>query len=279
MPENTSREDKFRDEGDSLIENKGGEIGGPTGSPEPHSGSYKANSWPDRSRYSGQLSIKNNNTTIQHVGGQQHPFNEDFSREHLGRKQPLYEPDKDPVPGERFGEDHEESSGRAGYRTRPLPEESSPHGRLNSVNMEGRRPEQNFSTGRAFMHYDSLKDQGTVNLGWDPRTSHGGSPPLDDCVAEGLNPEPEMLLQPDTRPISHDQLVIEVKGIYAGLVMVEAKCIDIDEKQTAAAQEKDLSKKIQLKNDQWQSLIALHKQVGATCRQNLPHRSAKRVVN
>ena len=66
---------------------------------------------------------------------------------------------------------------------------------------------------------------------------------------------PEMLLQPDTRPISHEQLVVEVKSIYAGLVMVEAKCIDIDERQSAAAQRTDL------KNDQWQSLIALHKQL------------------
>ena len=71
----------------------------------------------------------------------------------------------------------------------------------------------------------------------------------------------EMVVIPETRPISHDQLVIEVKGIYADLVMVEAKCIDTNEKQTAATQEKDLSKKIQLKNDQWQSLIALHKQL------------------
>ncbi|KAM0804193.1 hypothetical protein BDR22DRAFT_800550 [Usnea florida] len=70
-----------------------------------------------------------------------------------------------------------------------------------------------------------------------------------------------MLLQPDTRPISHEQLVVEVKGIYAGLVMVEAKCIDIDERQSAAAQEKDPSKRTDLKNDQWQSLIALHKQL------------------
>ena len=69
-----------------------------------------------------------------------------------------------------------------------------------------------------------------------------------------------MLLQPETRPISHDQLIIEVKGIYAGLVMVEAKYIDIDEKQSAAAQEKDPSKKPMLKNDRYQSLIALHKQ-------------------
>lgn len=41
--------------------------------------------------------------------------------------------------------------------------------------------------------------------------------------------------------------------------MVEAKCIDIDERQRAAAQ--DPFKKTELKNDQWQSLIALHKQL------------------
>lgn len=78
---------------------------------------------------------------------------------------------------------------------------------------------------------------------------------------ESPEPEPDMLLQPDTRPISHEQLVVEVKGIYAGLVMVEAKCIDIDERQSAAAQEKALTKRVELKNEQWQSLIALHKQL------------------
>ncbi|KAL2049789.1 hypothetical protein ABVK25_009884 [Lepraria finkii] len=80
-------------------------------------------------------------------------------------------------------------------------------------------------------------------------------------MAEGLEAEPEMLLQPETRPISHEQLVIEVKGIYAGLVMVEAKCIDIDERQSAAAQEKYPSRRVNLKNDQWQSLITSHKQL------------------
>ena len=94
----------------------------------------------------------------------------------------------------------------------------------------------------------------------EPPFSDGDSPPGDEPL-EGSEVEPEMLLQPDTRPISHEQLVVEVKGIYAGLVMVEAKCIDIDERQSAAAQEKDPIKKIDLKNDQWQSLIALHKQL------------------
>ena len=71
--------------------------------------------------------------------------------------------------------------------------------------------------------------------------------------------EPELLLQPETRPISHEQLVVEVKGIYAGLVMVEAKCIDVDDKQTIAAQEKDPSKQSNLSFEQWSALIALHK--------------------
>ena len=88
----------------------------------------------------------------------------------------------------------------------------------------------------------------------------GGTPPVDDDT-EGSEGDPEMLLQPETRPISHEQLVTEVKGIYAGLVMVEAKCIDIHERQSAAAQEKDPAKRVQLKNDQWQSLRALHEQL------------------
>lgn len=82
-----------------------------------------------------------------------------------------------------------------------------------------------------------------------------------DGTPGGWKDEPEFLLQPETRPISHDQLVIEVKGIYAGLVMVEVKCIDIDEKQSAAVQGKDRLTRGSLRNDQWQALMALHKQL------------------
>jgi gag-polyprotein putative aspartyl protease len=46
----------------------------------------------------------------------------------------------------------------------------------------------------------------------------------------------EIVLQPETRSISLEQLVAEVKGIYAGLVMVEAKCIEVDNKQAALDQ-------------------------------------------
>lgn len=114
------------------------------------------------------------------------------------------------------------------------------HG-INSMATRGRRTQT--SSGGFF-------------TGTDPRLNR-----VEDLCEENLEVEPKMLLQPETRPISHEHLVVEVKGIYAGLVMVEAKCIDIDERQSAAAQEKDPLQRTHLKNDQWQSLIALHKQV------------------
>lgn len=64
----------------------------------------------------------------------------------------------------------------------------------------------------------------------------------------------QMIRQPETRPISQEQLVAEVKGIYAGLVMVESKCIEVDNAQSA---NKDSPQP--LNNEQWQALIALHR--------------------
>lgn len=75
----------------------------------------------------------------------------------------------------------------------------------------------------------------------------------DRYVDPDLNPE--ILLQPETRPIPHDQLVVEVKGIYAGLVMLEAKCIGVDEKQYIITQEKSSFGLTSLSHEQWQALI------------------------
>lgn len=63
---------------------------------------------------------------------------------------------------------------------------------------------------------------------------------------------PGLILQPDSSPISQAQLAAEVKGIYAGLVMVEAKCVNIDAAQAA-------DPNAQLGPEQWQALIALHR--------------------
>ncbi len=68
--------------------------------------------------------------------------------------------------------------------------------------------------------------------------------------------DPSILLQPETRPISQEQLVNEVKGIYAGLVMVEKKCVEIDNQQ---AQNQAEGRQVKLSHEQWQALIALHR--------------------
>lgn len=67
---------------------------------------------------------------------------------------------------------------------------------------------------------------------------------------------PGLLLQPDSRPISQEQLASEVKSIYAGLTMVETKCIHVDRAQATAAQDNSDTK---LASDHWQALIALHR--------------------
>ncbi|KAF2456476.1 hypothetical protein BDY21DRAFT_287627 [Lineolata rhizophorae] len=70
--------------------------------------------------------------------------------------------------------------------------------------------------------------------------------------------QPTMLRQPDSRPISHDQLAAEVKSIYAGLSMVEAKCIEVDKLEALALRE-PRSPKAPLPTESWQALIALHR--------------------
>ncbi|KKY16019.1 putative telomerase-binding protein est1a [Phaeomoniella chlamydospora] len=73
---------------------------------------------------------------------------------------------------------------------------------------------------------------------------------MSDLLSESAQPPPEMFKQPFTRPITQDQLINEVKGIYAGLVVVEKKCVEIDQQQANTTNK--------LTNEQYQALIALH---------------------
>lgn len=50
-------------------------------------------------------------------------------------------------------------------------------------------------------------------------------------------------MQPDSRGISHEQLGKEVRAIYAGLTMVEAKAISLDKAKMEAAQTSRLPSK------------------------------------
>jgi hypothetical protein len=59
-------------------------------------------------------------------------------------------------------------------------------------------------------------------------------------------------LQPEFLPISQEELAAEVKSIYAGLVMVKAKCINIDAQKARLPHD-------ELSTEQWQALVALHR--------------------
>jgi hypothetical protein len=63
----------------------------------------------------------------------------------------------------------------------------------------------------------------------------------------------DIIVQPETRPISLELLATEVRGIYAGLIMVEAKCIEVDQRLLASLTQAKLN------GQQWQALIILHR--------------------
>lgn len=85
-----------------------------------------------------------------------------------------------------------------------------------------------------------------------PKVKEVHSPPVTQVPVLKDPRYPHLIMQPESSPISQDQLAAEVKGIYGGLVMVEAKCINID-----AAQAADPTSS--LGPEQWQALIALHR--------------------
>ncbi|RAO69717.1 uncharacterized protein BHQ10_005729 [Talaromyces amestolkiae] len=68
---------------------------------------------------------------------------------------------------------------------------------------------------------------------------------------DDINLQEALISQPETRLITEEQLVDEVKAIYAGLVMVERKCVEIEKQRFDDAEK--------LTDQQWQALIALHR--------------------
>ncbi|KAK6438168.1 hypothetical protein LTR95_005634 [Oleoguttula sp. CCFEE 5521] len=77
---------------------------------------------------------------------------------------------------------------------------------------------------------DATSHQSSIGMRYDASHTGHGTRSLDQSVT-ALRPQPE------TIPISRGQLAVEVKGIYAGLVMVEAKCVNIDNQKAADPQE------------------------------------------
>lgn len=71
--------------------------------------------------------------------------------------------------------------------------------------------------------------------------------------------KPNVILQPVTTSVDQDQLLAEVKGIYAGLVMVEGKCVQVDTKQMELVKNASPGRPPPLTNEQYQALISLHR--------------------
>ena len=63
---------------------------------------------------------------------------------------------------------------------------------------------------------------------------------------------PGLVLQPETRSITPEELAKEVRSIYAGLTMVESKCIHVDRAQAA-------DKGSVLSGEHWTALVTLHR--------------------
>jgi hypothetical protein len=59
------------------------------------------------------------------------------------------------------------------------------------------------------------------------------NPPFNQKMELIFSHSPKLLRQPKMRLITLKQLVNEVKRIYPGLIMVEKKCVDIDQQQSS----------------------------------------------
>ncbi|KAL8646480.1 MAG: hypothetical protein Q9226_006835 [Calogaya cf. arnoldii] len=170
------------------------------------------------------------------------PHDRITSRHSYGATKRVYSPHVDASNPDAIPARNPKTLGKAGSLAVPI-ERGAPDPHPDEMPLD----EQEMATKPSTAKQPTIGQQDPSNRSWDTRRDIG------------IEVQPQMLLQPETRPISHAQLVVEVKGIYHGLVMVEQKCIEVDEKQFAAALERDPSKRTELKDEQWQALIALHK--------------------
>ena len=97
---------------------------------------------------------------------------------------------------------------------------------------------------------------GTVTKWSDPRVTSAGQPHQSQPLGFSGPSKWKIPLQPDLPSPLEEQLVKEARGIYAGLVMVERKCIAIDQQQIKKHEDGEPA---QLKKKQWQALVAMHR--------------------
>lgn len=128
----------------------------------------------------------------------------------------------------------------------------SPQNKCNQSGWRGKITGRNVSGPRPMAH--GSREGGKIMILNNPAASQR----LSRYGSHEPEESPQMFVGPETRPISLEQLIAEVKGIYSGLVMVEAKCCEVDAKQAIAAKDRD-GKYPRLNNEQWQALNSLHR--------------------
>ena len=71
----------------------------------------------------------------------------------------------------------------------------------------------------------------------------------------------DLVLLPETRPISHEHLLVEVKGLHAGLIRLETQCIEIEEMHLVSRAGYGSSEDFRHGCIHWNTLVALHKRL------------------
>lgn len=90
-----------------------------------------------------------------------------------------------------------------------------------------------------------------------PEKSVPGNKTIPAAPREQLSEKYDILLQPETKPLSQDKLAEEVESIYAKLEKVEENCVEVNDQQTKLATTD--WPQLQLSNEQWQALITSQK--------------------
>ncbi|KAH6980502.1 hypothetical protein EDB80DRAFT_626217, partial [Ilyonectria destructans] len=106
--------------------------------------------------------------------------------------------------------------------------------KLDSASSQSPRPDENDAVGiesHENTKADDTEDGIATVTGREQDSANAVATEIQTVKADNQDPllDPEFIIkQLDTRPVSQEQLVAEVKGIYAGLTVVESKCIEAD---------------------------------------------------
>lgn len=170
-------------------------------------------------------------------------------------------------PQKSFSKHHEATQGVNPYYSRSPADPISPAKPGNGLgstsksnHIANRRP-----TGAQRTTEDAIADHEARQI-----SKHGGGEDRPRSKSEDrlsfedgeFKPNLGLLSQPESRPISEQQLAAEVKGIYSGLVIVETKCINVINAQTVAMRDAEARGEAAAYSrhvEYFQALIALHR--------------------